>query len=103
MIETYTHEGGDFKGLHTFESWKIAFLRDAEQYSERNHGWARHMLTDEAFVLLKGAATLSARAADGTVESVALQPCTLYVIPKATWHRVLVTDPDTTVLVGRYR
>jgi len=99
MIETYTHEGGDFKAVKTFEGWKIAFLRNAEQYSERNQGWARHMLTDEAFVLLQGSAVLLAKAQDGTVERMEMKPCTLYVIPEATWHRVLVTDNDTTVLV----
>lgn len=92
MIEKYEFSGEDFKVMMQFEGWKIGFLRYSERFSEFKQ-LERHLETDEAFVLLSGEATLYTE--NGSCK---MEKCTLYNIPKGTWHHITV-KPDATVMV----
>lgn len=93
MIEKYNYTGEDFKVVMQFEGWKIGFPR----YSERFSGFKvleRHNKTDEAFVLLEGTAVLHTED-----ESLNMEKCTLYNIPKGVWHHIMVSENATVMVV----
>ena len=92
MIEKYEFSGEDFKVMMQFEGWKIGFLRYSERFSEFKQ-LERHLETDEAFVLLSGEAVLYTE-----TETVELEKCKLYNIPKGEWHHITVSN-DATVMV----
>lgn len=99
MIESYKYEGEDFKVVMSYEGWRIGILRNSERFSASDHIWERHLLTDEAFILLSGAAVLFAKDDGGKIEKVEMKPCTVYNIRKNLWHHIIVADEKTTVLV----
>ncbi|MBQ2715121.1 MAG: cupin [Clostridia bacterium] len=92
MIEKYSFDGEDFLSVLQFESWKIGILRYSERFSSFSR-LERHNLTDEAFILLEGSATLYT-----DTESVEMQKCVVYNIKKGVWHHIVV-DENTTVMV----
>lgn len=75
-----------------FEGWKIGFLRYSRRFSALT-GMERHLLTDEAFVLLEGSATLYVEQ-----ETIVMEKCTVYNVKKGKWHHITVSE-DATVLV----
>ncbi len=99
MIEKFRYDGEDFKGIKMYEGWRVGILRNSERFSASNHIWERHLLTDEVFVLLSGAAVLYAKNEDGEAEKIEMKPCTVYNISKNIWHHIIVADEKTTVLV----
>ena len=92
MIESYKFVGEDFKALMQYEGWKIGFLRYSERFSEFSQ-LEMHSLTDEAFILLEGSATLYTEN-----ENVNMEKCVLYNVPKGEWHHITVSK-DATVMV----
>ena len=92
MIEKTYFNGEDFSVVKQFEGWKIGFLRYSKRFSTFDR-LERHMLTDEAFILLEGNATLYT-----DTEKVQMEKCIVYNIPKAVWHHVTVSK-DTTIMV----
>ena len=92
MIEKLTFDGQDFKAVLDFESWRIGFLRYSERFSKFDR-LERHLLTDEAFILLDGGAVLYT-----DKERMQMQKCMVYNIPKGEWHHITV-GKDTTVMV----
>jgi len=92
MIEKYGFNGEDFKSVLEFESWKIGLLRYSERFSEFTR-LERHLLTDEAFILLEGQATLYT-----DTEEEIMQTGIVYNIPKGVWHHIVVSR-DATVMV----
>lgn len=92
MIEKYKFIGEDFKAVLDFENWRIGILRFSERFSKFDR-LERHLLTDEAFILLDGKATLFT-----DTESVEMEKCIVYNIPKGQWHHIIV-DKTTTVMV----
>ena len=92
MIEKYSFNGEDFAVAMQFESWKIGLLRYSKRFSVFDR-LERHILTDEAFILLDGEAELFT-----DTESVVMEKCVVYNIPKAVWHHIVVSK-DATVMV----
>ena len=92
MIEKHTFTGEDFKVAMQFENWKIGLLRYSERFSVFDR-LERHLLTDEAFILLDGEAVLYT-----DTEQERMQKCVVYNIPKAVWHHIAVSK-DATVMV----
>ncbi len=92
MIKKYTFTDEDFKVMLQSGGWKIGFLRYSERFLTFNQ-LERHLETDEVFVLLDGNAVLYTES-----ESCTMKKCTLYNIPKGTWHHITVSE-ETTVLV----
>ncbi len=92
MIEKYEYTGEDFRVLHSFEGWKIGFLRYSDRFSEYAQS-ERHLNTDEAFVLLEGEAVLYSGD-----EVCGMEKNVVYNIPKGVWHHITVSR-DATVMV----
>lgn len=92
MIEKITFNGVDFKAVLDFEGWRIGLLRFSDRFSKFDR-LERHLLTDEAFILLDGKATLYTE-----TEQVEMQKCVIYNIPKGEWHHITV-DETTMVMV----
>ena len=92
MIEIFAHEGDGFKVVAEHGDRKIGMLRYNERFSKLAE-YERHLLTDEAFVLLSGNATLYT-----DTESVEMENGKLYNIPVAIWHHIVVSE-DANVLV----
>ena len=92
MVEKFTFNGIDFKVVHQFEGWKIGFLRYSDRFSKFDR-LERHLLTDEAFILLDGQAVLYTED-----ESIPMEKCIVYNFPKGAWHHITVSE-DATVMV----
>ena len=100
MIEVKENpkNGNGFDVLHTFEGWKTAFITYAEQYGELKIV-KRHTQTDEAFVLVKGEATLYTADGDEPLQTTVLEMEKLYVVQKNTWHHLKVSKDALIVVV----
>ncbi len=92
MIEKHIFTGEDFKVAMQFENWKIGLLRYSKRFSSFDR-LERHLLTDEAFILLDGEAILYT-----DTENVQMKKCVVYNIPRAVWHHIVVSK-DATVMV----
>jgi mannose-6-phosphate isomerase-like protein (cupin superfamily) len=92
MIEELSFNGEGWKVLIESGEWKIGMLRKNDRFSSFSE-LERHLLTDEAFVLLAGNATLYTES-----ESVEMKPLTVYNIPAGIWHHIVVSD-EASVLV----
>ena len=93
MMQKYSFNGEDFKAVMQFEGWKIGLLRYSERFSKFDR-LERHLLSDEAFILLEGSATLYTDS-----ERVEMQKCVVYNIPKKEWHHVMVSRNATVMVV----
>ncbi len=82
--------GNGFDTVHTFESWKTAFITAAPQYGKLKV-WKRHLRTDETFILLRGSAVIYTLDEQGRMVETQMQAEKLYVVEKATWHHVQVS------------
>ena len=91
------HNGNGFDVLHTFEGWKVAFLTYADQFDELDV-IKRHTLTDEAFLLINGTATMYTAEGDEPLQKTELEKEKLYVVKKNTWHHLKVSK-DALVFV----
>ena len=96
MIEIAAHRGEGFSVMSEFGEWKIGMLRHSERFSRLGE-MERHMLTDEAFVLLSGEATLYT-----DKEELSMQKETVYTVPVGVWHHIVVNE-DACVLVVENR
>ncbi len=85
--------GEDFKVVHEFEGWKIGLLRYSERFKEFCME-ERHMLTDEAFILLEGEAVLYAGGVPYKMEM-----GKIYNIRKGEWHNIVVSETTTVMVV----
>lgn len=93
-LEIKEFNGRGYKGVHVFESWRIAFLTQDDEYTHNTY-IERHMKTDEVFVLLKGAATLYIGMEREPVE---MSVNKIYNVTAGTWHNI-VCDEEASVLV----
>jgi len=100
MIEVKENpkNGNGFDTLHTFQSWKVAFITPAEQYGELKIV-KRHTKTDEAFVLVKGEATIFTADGDEPLVQTKMEKEKLYVVKKNTWHHLKVSEDALLIVV----
>ena len=100
MIEVKENpkNGNGFDTLHAFEGWKVAFITHAEQYGELKLV-KRHTKTDEAFVLVKGTATLYTADGDEPLQTTGLEKEKLYVVKQNTWHHLQVSEDALLIVV----
>lgn len=93
-IDIYSPGKDGFDVKHCYEGWKVAYIRCGEGYDNITH-LARHMLTDELFVLLEGKGTLFV---GENAESIKMEKNIIYNIQKGEWHAIKVSK-DALVLV----
>lgn len=100
MIEVKENpkNGNGFDALHTFEGWKVAFITCAEQYGELKVV-KRHTKTDEAFVLVKGEATIFTADGDEPLVPTKMEKEKLYVAKQNTWHHLKVSEDALLIVV----
>ena len=96
QIKVFEHFAEGFKVAAEYGTWKVGVLRYNERFSRLGE-MERHMLTDEVFVLLSGSAVLYT---DG--EAVEMKQGTVYTVPAAIWHHIVVSE-DATVMVVENR
>ncbi len=96
MIEIFTHNYEGFAAVFESGEWKLGLLGYSERFANFSE-MERHLLTDEAFVLLDGEATLHTES-----ESVSMEKLKVYNIPAGVWHHITVS-PDGKVLVVENR
>ena len=93
MIEILTHDFNGFAPVLQSGEWKIGLLG----YSERFARYAeseRHLLTDEAFVLLEGEATLHTDEGETYLE-----PLKVYCVPAGEWHHITLSREGKVLVV----
>ncbi|MBE7025206.1 MAG: hypothetical protein E7408_04030 [Ruminococcaceae bacterium] len=95
MIDIFESTDSGFSTKILCEGWKAAFITYSAQYDVLTE-MKRHLKTDEAFVLLRGDATIYTY--DGVLTKTPMEPCKLYNIRQSTWHHVSVS-PDALLFV----
>ena len=85
--------GEDYKAILDFESWRIGMLHYSERFAEFKEE-ERHLLTDEAFILLEGEATLYEERIPYKMEK-----CKVYNIKKGLWHQIVMSKDATAIVV----
>lgn len=96
MIEVFTHNFEGFAAVFESGEWKMGLLGYSERFAKLAE-MERHLLTDEAFVLLDGSATLHTDS-----ESVEMEKHKVYNVPAGVWHHITLS-PDGKVLVVENR
>ena len=91
-MDILEYNGTDFNAVLDFEHWRIGIINYGERFSVYTQE-ERHLLTDEAFLLLQGNAVLyeEGKACD-------MEYGKVYNIRKGVWHHV-VLQKDAKVLV----
>ena len=88
--------GEGYRRLASGAKWTVAALNYAQRFDGRNVvDLERHNLTDEAFVLLAGEATLLV---GEKAERVKMEPQKVYNVRAGAWHNIVVSQ-DARVLV----
>lgn len=98
MIDISNFAGEDFKVVTEAEKWKIGFLRYSERFSKFST-LERHLLTDEAFILLKGRAVLYIEDENGVVVRYKMKKRQVYNVHKQVWHHITVSKNATVMVV----
>ena len=93
MIEILTHDFNGFSAVLESGAWKLGLLGYSERFS-RFCEMERHLLTDEAFVLLDGEATLHTES--GAVQ---MKKFTVYNVPAGVWHHITVSRDGKVMVV----
>ncbi len=96
-IEIIKAEKEGYETVLRFESWRIGLIKPAERFTNITY-LERHLLTDEAFVLLQGGATLIHMDDAENVETFEMRTGVVYNVPQANWHAVKIDD-DSLVMV----
>ena len=95
-LEVAIPQEGGFSRIVDGLKWTLASIGYSEKYDEENFtALARHLRTDEAFILLDGSATL---VIGKELKRIVMKPLAYYTVKAGTWHHVLVT-PGTRVAV----
>ena len=95
-MDIYDYTEDNYKTVLKFEHWRVAYLNYGDKFSTDSLvRIERHMLSDEAFILLEGEATL----VTGTdLLRTKMETHKVYNVPKGEWHHILTT-PGTRVLI----
>lgn len=85
--------GGQWQTMMDSEGWRIGFLGYGERFSKFAE-LERHMMTDEAFMLQSGTATLYENETPTVME-----PGVVYNIPRGVWHHIVVSEDALVIVV----
>ena len=88
-LEIINYEGEGYSRLVDGPKWTLAMINYAPRFDPENfERLERHLLTDEAFVLLTGEATL---AIGEKAERVPMVPFKVYNVKAGVWHHIFVS------------
>ena len=92
MIDVVTHNGAGFSSVFKSDTWQIATVTYAPQYSKEGFThMKKHLTTDEVFVLVKGNAVIHTYE-DGSIKTITLEKEKIYCIEKNTWHYLEISN-----------
>ena len=95
-IDILEFNGDNYQKLMSFESWRVAMINYGNRVEKENlYRMERHMLTDEAFILLDGEATLII---GDNEDKYPMEKNKVYNINRAEWHAIYVST-DAKVLI----
>ena len=97
-MEIKRSEGAAWEVGAQFEGWLVGLLSYGEKFS-RLSMLERHNLTDEAFILVDGEATLYTADKDINVTEHFMEKGTLYNVKKGEWHHIVVNRDALVVVV----
>ena len=93
MIEKFEFKGEGYKTVMSFNTWRIGLINYSQRFSKFTE-LERHLETDEAFVLLKGRATLFT---DEQTEK--MKKGVVYNVKKGVWHHVVMSKRAKVMVV----
>ena len=93
MIEIASHESEDFRVVTEYGDCRIGMIRHSDRFS-RFAELEKHNQTDEAFVLLSGAATLYT-----DKETIPMEQNLVYNVPVGVWHHIVVSEGAVVLVV----
>lgn len=93
QFDVYDYSGTGYQKLFAFKSWRVAILNHIKELDKENiNEFQAHLETDEAFVLLEGAASLL-YLDETDIKVIHLEKNKVFVIKKGVYHsHVLSTD-----------
>ncbi len=97
-VEIIKAQKEGYETVLRFENWRIGLIKPAERFSNITY-LERHLLTDEAFILLEGHATLIHMDDADAVETYEMQTGVIYNIPQANWHAVRIDEGSLVMVV----
>ncbi len=97
QIEIIEAKKEGYESVLFFESWRIGLITPAPNFTHITY-LERHMMTDEAFLLLKGDAVLLHMDQEGKLNTFPMEVGKIYNVPRAVWHSVAL-HPDALVMV----
>ncbi len=97
-MEIIRNNGEAWKVGAQFEGWLVGLLAYGEKFSKFSM-LERHNQTEEAFVLVKGEATLYTADKDIKVTEYKMEQGALYNVAKGEWHHIVVSEDALVVVV----
>ncbi len=95
-LEILSHDGVGYDRTMHYGAWRVAIANFCDGFDREKYPYLeRHLLTDEAFILLAGEATLITSKA---FTETPMEPCKIYNVKKGTWHALLMSR-DAKVLI----
>ncbi|MBQ7363256.1 MAG: hypothetical protein IJW48_02270 [Clostridia bacterium] len=95
-IEVFEHGGEGYLPAMSYDGWRVAFANYAERFDKEKFTYLeRHLLTDEAFVLLSGEASL---VIGRDLFEVRLERERIYNVKCGEWHALWLSR-DAKVLI----
>ncbi|THF76579.1 hypothetical protein [Cohnella fermenti] len=92
--------GEGFRALVSSGGWRVALIRYAERLGfNRMNRLERHLLTDEAFLLLAGAAMLAVAEAGEEPRIVRMEPQKVYNVARNAWHAIALSKDACVAVV----
>jgi hypothetical protein len=101
-IEIAEHLDSGYKTLMIFEAWRVAVLNNSEKTTVQGIPYfQKHDLSDEVFVLIKGACmlfTAGKLAEPQKIKGTNMEIGKVYNIKRGTWHTHCL-EKDTSVMI----
>ncbi len=98
QIEILDPPGEGYKTVLMQEGWRIGLITAADRFRVIRCV-ERHMLTDEAFILLVGEAILLHMDCDDNLCRYDMEHGRVYRVPRAEWHNVIIADGAVLMVV----
>lgn len=81
-----------------YEGWLVGLLSYYDGFSSLS-ALERHNLTEEAFILVKGEATLYTADKDLNISDCIMEVGTVYTVEKGEWHHIVVSKDALVIVV----
>lgn len=97
-MEIKKNTGKPWEICAQYGAWRVGMLAYGEKFSKFSM-LERHNCTDEAFVLVKGEATLYVADEELSVSSHKMEQGTVYNVKKGEWHHIVVSRDALAIVI----